>query len=51
MIGVTAYCKVKPGHEEEFEAVARDMVDAVRANEPGNVFYGLFKTERPSQEL
>lgn len=46
MIGMTARIKIKAGKEAAFEAVGREMVQAVRAKEPGNVFYGLFKTER-----
>ncbi len=48
-IGVTAYCQIKPGTEVEWEAIAREMVDATRANEPGNVFYGFFKTQTEGQ--
>jgi quinol monooxygenase YgiN len=47
--GVTAYCQIKPGVEAEWEAIAREMVDATRSNEPGNVFYGVFKTERDGE--
>jgi quinol monooxygenase YgiN len=48
-IGVTAYCTIKPGTEAEWEAVMREMVDATHANEPGNVFYGCFKTEKEGE--
>ncbi len=44
-IGVTAYCKIKPGTESEWEVIMREMVDATHLNEPGNVFYGCFKTQ------
>lgn len=49
MIGCTARVWIKPGKEADFEAVAREMVDAVRAKEPGNIFYSLFRTERPGE--
>ena len=48
-IGVTAYCKIKPGTEAEWEAIMREMVDATHANEPGNVFYGCFKTQKEGE--
>ena len=48
-IGVTAYCKIKPGTEADWEAVMREMVDATHANEPGNVFYGCFKTQNEGE--
>lgn len=49
MLGATVYLKVKPGREADFEAVAKEMIDAVRANEPGNEFYSLFRTERDQE--
>lgn len=49
MLGATVYIKVKDGSEQGFEAVAKEMIDAVRANEPGNEFYSLFRTERPRE--
>ncbi|MBI1179019.1 MAG: antibiotic biosynthesis monooxygenase [Alphaproteobacteria bacterium] len=49
MIGVTARVKVKPGKEAAFEAFAKEVIDAVRANEPGNLFYSLFRTERQGE--
>ena len=48
-IGVTAYCQIKPGTEGEWEAIMREMVDATHANEPGNVFYGCFKTQKEGE--
>jgi quinol monooxygenase YgiN len=48
-IGVTAFCTIKPGTEAEWEAIMREMVDATHANEPGNVFYGCFKTENEGE--
>ena len=48
-IGVTAYCSIKPGTEDDWEAIMREMVDATRGNEPGNVFYGCFKTQRDGE--
>ena len=41
MIGVVATIKVKAGMEKEFEAVARELVAKVNANEPGCKLYAL----------
>ena len=43
-IGVIATLRVQPGKEAEFEAVFAELAPAVRANEPGNSFYKLFRT-------
>ena len=47
MLGVTIHLKTKAGREADFEAVAKEMVDAVRANEPGALYYSLFKSDQP----
>jgi quinol monooxygenase YgiN len=47
MIGVVATLRVKPGMEKEFEAVARELVSKVRANEPGCLLYALHHGEAP----
>ena len=44
-IGVIATLRVLPGKEEEFEAVFAELAPAVAANEPGNSYYRLFRTE------
>jgi quinol monooxygenase YgiN len=41
MLGVVATIKVKPGMEKEFEAVAKELVAKVNANEPGCKLYQL----------
>ena len=41
MLGVVATIKVKPGMEKEFEAVAKELVAKVNANEPGCELYAL----------
>ena len=46
MLAVAVYFNIKPGFEADFEAAARDMIDGVRANEPGALFYSLFKSGR-----
>jgi quinol monooxygenase YgiN len=43
-IGIIATLRVQPGKEEEFEAVFAELAPAVRANEPGNSYYKLFRT-------
>ncbi|HEY3098245.1 MAG TPA: putative quinol monooxygenase [Methylomirabilota bacterium] len=45
MLGIVATLKVKPGMEQEFEAVARQLVDQVRAHEPGCTLYVLHRAE------
>ena len=43
MIAMLATLKVKEGHEADFEAAAKKLAEAVRANEPGNQLYQLCK--------
>jgi len=40
-----ATIKIKPDTNEAFEAVAREMMAAVRANEPGNKLYQFCKSK------
>jgi quinol monooxygenase YgiN len=47
MLGVVATLKVKPGMEREFEAVAKELVAKVNANEPGCTLYALHHGEAP----
>ncbi len=47
MLGVVATLKVKPGMEKEFEAVAKELVAKVNANEPGCKLYALHHGEGP----
>jgi quinol monooxygenase YgiN len=48
MIGVVATIKCKDGSAADFEAAAMQLVEAVNANEPGCLFYRLFKTDTPN---
>lgn len=48
MIGVVATIKVKDGKGADFEVVANRLVEAVNANEPGCLFYRLFRTDDPN---
>lgn len=48
MIGVIATLKCKEGNALEFEAAAKLLVEAVNANEPGCLFYRIFKTDEPN---
>ena len=41
MLGVVATLRVKPGMEKEFEAVAKELVAKVNANEAGCKLYAL----------
>jgi quinol monooxygenase YgiN len=45
MLGIVATLKVKPGMEAEFEALAKQLVERVRADEPGCTFYALYRAE------
>ena len=47
MLGVVATLKVKPGMEKQFEAVAKELVAKVNANEPGCKLYALHTAEAP----
>jgi quinol monooxygenase YgiN len=48
MLGVVATIKVKPGMEKEFEAVAKELVAKVNANEPGCKLYALHTGDAPN---
>src|SRR5579872_6442776 len=45
-IGVIATLKVQDGKGADFEAVFRDLAGQVRANEPGNKLYQVFKSRK-----
>jgi quinol monooxygenase YgiN len=44
-IGVVATLKVQDGKQAEFEAVFRDLMAQVKANEPGNQLYQVCKSK------
>jgi len=48
-IGVIATLTVAEGKNDEFEAVFAELAAAVRANEPGNVFYTLTRSRANPQ--
>ena len=48
MLGIVATIKTKPGQEAAFEEVAKALVAAVNANEPGCLLYTLSKAEEPN---
>jgi len=48
-IGVIGTLTVAEGKNEEFEAVFAELTAAVRANEPGNVFYTLTRSRSNPQ--
>ena len=48
-IGVIATLTVAEGKNEDFEAVFAELAAAVRANEPGNVFYALTRSRSNPQ--
>jgi len=43
-IGLLATIKIQAGKNAEFEAVAKELMAAVRANEPGNKVYQFCKS-------
>jgi quinol monooxygenase YgiN len=45
MLGIVATIKVKPGAGKDFEAIAKELVGNVRANEPGCKLYALHRAE------
>ena len=45
MLGAVAEITVKDGQQAEFEKLALEMEQAVNANEPGIMFYRLFKVQ------
>ena len=45
-IGVVATLKVAEGKGAEFEGIFRDLAKQVRANEPGNQLYRVFKSRK-----
>ena len=47
MLGIVATLKVKPGMEPQFEAVAKELVAKVNANEPGCKLYALHVGDAP----
>jgi quinol monooxygenase YgiN len=48
-IGVVATLKVAEGKNADFEAVFRDLAAQVKANEPGNQLYRVFKSKADAQ--
>jgi quinol monooxygenase YgiN len=48
VLGIVATLKTKPGQDVAFEELAKTLVAAVHANEPGCLLYTLFKAEEPN---
>ena len=44
--GVVATLKVQEGKDSEFEAIFRELMEQVRANEPGNHLYRVFRSRK-----
>ncbi|HVZ68629.1 MAG TPA: putative quinol monooxygenase [Rhizomicrobium sp.] len=44
-IGIVATIKIQPGKNAELESVAKELMAAVRKNEPGNKLYQFFKSK------
>ncbi len=47
-ISLIARLKIQEGKGEEFEAIFKELQDAVVANEEGNIFYSCNRTEDPT---
>jgi len=45
MIGVVATLKIQEGKGKDFEAIANQLVEKVKANEDGVVYYDLYKKD------
>ena len=45
MLGIVATLKVKAGMEQEFETLAKQLVEKVRTQEPGCTLYVLHRAE------
>ena len=43
-IGVVAKLTIKEGKNEEFEAIFKELANAVTTNEEGNIFYALHRS-------
>ena len=48
-IGVIATITVQQGKNSEFEKVFSELAQKVRANEPGNIFYALHRSQGDAQ--
>ncbi|MEM7661889.1 MAG: putative quinol monooxygenase [Pseudomonadota bacterium] len=46
MIGLVVTLEVQDGKQSEFEDVFKDLMAQVKANEPGCVWYQLFKSKK-----
>ena len=46
MIGVVAKLTIADGKHAEFEALAKDLMAKVKANEPGTLPYQLYKSQK-----
>jgi quinol monooxygenase YgiN len=44
-IGIVATIKIQPGKNAELESVAKELMAAVRKNEPGNKLYQFLKSK------
>lgn len=48
-ISLIAKLTIQDGKNEEFEEIFKELAAAVRANEPGNVFYSCNRTENANE--
>ena len=45
MKGIIATIRIKPGTADDFEKVFLELREAVKANEPGNLYYDIFRSD------
>lgn len=50
-ISLIAKIPIQEGKNEEFEAIFKELEAAVRANEPGNVFYSCNRTDNANEYI
>jgi len=50
MIGVIAHLTIQDGKQADFEALVNDLIEKVRANEPGCIAYELFRQQGSETE-
>ncbi|MDZ7684539.1 MAG: putative quinol monooxygenase [Gammaproteobacteria bacterium] len=50
-ISLIAKLTIQDGKNEEFENIFKELEEAVRANEPGNVFYSCNRTDNANEYI
>lgn len=50
-ISLIAKIPIQEGKNEEFESIFKELQDAVRANEDGNIFYSCNRTDNANEYI